>query len=91
MFRTMGPEGNCPACGSPEIEQIVFEGLFDSRTSPDEIARVMTSVTPEQLAAEDHARPASASPLALRVVAPPSALLQNSSAPSEWPPIWVGW
>jgi hypothetical protein len=26
---------NCPGCGSPEVEQITFNGLFDSKTPPD--------------------------------------------------------
>ncbi len=32
IHRTQGPDGNCPACGSPEIYRVEFSGLFDIHT-----------------------------------------------------------
>lgn len=32
VFSRHGPEGNCPACGGPDIARVEFEGLFDIHT-----------------------------------------------------------
>lgn len=46
----------CPHCGSPEVRQIAFEGLFDSATDYGRVAQVMAGVSVEQLAGEQRLR-----------------------------------
>lgn len=47
---------NCPACGSPEIQRIRFNGLFDSSTPMEDVARVMLSAEQEAAEAQVRAR-----------------------------------
>lgn len=51
-----GPAANCPACGSPEVQDIVVRGGYDSTTDFDAIAPLLMGIAPEQLETEAAAR-----------------------------------
>ncbi len=52
IYRTQGPEGNCPVCGSNRLEQVVFFGLFDIDTPPQN-SMLQPELPAPTLAAED--------------------------------------
>lgn len=44
-FRTVEPQDTCPGCGTPEAEQIEFQGTFDIHT-PRDVIRFASEESP---------------------------------------------
>lgn len=49
-------EQNCPVCGSQQLSRVTFKGIFDRETPAEELARLLTVTTDDQLLQEAERR-----------------------------------